>query len=235
MIATPQPPAAPLQPPVTAVHRAAPGGAVTHTYTVQDGDTLWSIAQQSYGDGQMWPHIYHANRAQIANPNVIYPGQVLIIPQGGSARGRTMSATSPAPRTAPRTATTRPAEGLPPGVPAVAAGYIVRAAHHTGLLVAVVAAQSRVESDYGQDMGPSSAGAMGPWQFEPYTWPGYSHRPFSEATNWAVSTRAYVAFMRYLLAWSHGDVRLALAAYNAGTHNWPAGLGYADEILAMAR
>src|SRR5947209_16686076 len=41
-------------------------------YTVQQGDTLSSIAQQAYGDGNQWPKIYNANTQRIDNnPNLI--------------------------------------------------------------------------------------------------------------------------------------------------------------------
>src|SRR5438876_7534906 len=50
-------------------------------YTVASGDTLSAIAQQWYGNGTLWSRIFEANRNQIANPNVIFPGQVLRIPQ----------------------------------------------------------------------------------------------------------------------------------------------------------
>lgn len=50
-------------------------------YVVVADDNLWKIAQRSYGNGDRWREIYEANRAAIgANPNLIYPGQVLIIP-----------------------------------------------------------------------------------------------------------------------------------------------------------
>ena len=49
--------------------------------TVQPGDTLSAIAQRFYGDPNQFPRIFEANRHQIANPNVIFPGQVLRIPQ----------------------------------------------------------------------------------------------------------------------------------------------------------
>lgn len=50
------------------------------TYTVKKGDCLWNIAKQFYGQGSQWNKIYDANTGQIANPNLIYPGQTFIIP-----------------------------------------------------------------------------------------------------------------------------------------------------------
>jgi nucleoid-associated protein YgaU len=50
-------------------------------HRVVAGDTLSAIAQQVYGDPALWPRIFEANRDQILNPNLIFPGQVLRIPQ----------------------------------------------------------------------------------------------------------------------------------------------------------
>ena len=50
-------------------------------YTVVGGDTLSGIAQRYYGDAGKWPVIYEANRYQIQNPDRIFAGQVLRIPQ----------------------------------------------------------------------------------------------------------------------------------------------------------
>jgi nucleoid-associated protein YgaU len=50
-------------------------------YTVVGGDTLSAIAQRFYGNGNLWPRIFEANRNQISNPNLIFPGQVLRVPQ----------------------------------------------------------------------------------------------------------------------------------------------------------
>src|SRR5207237_10895857 len=50
-------------------------------YTVVSGDTLSAIAQQWYSDANLWPRLYEANRNQITNPNLIFTGQVLRIPQ----------------------------------------------------------------------------------------------------------------------------------------------------------
>lgn len=49
--------------------------------TVQIGDTLSALAQKSYGDATLWSRLFEANRDQVVNPNLIYPGQVLRIPQ----------------------------------------------------------------------------------------------------------------------------------------------------------
>lgn len=48
-------------------------------YTVQKGDYLWNIAVRNYGDGFAWVKIAKANN--LANPNLIHPGNVLVIPQ----------------------------------------------------------------------------------------------------------------------------------------------------------
>lgn len=50
------------------------------TYTVKSGDSLWSIAKLKYNDGSKFTIIYDANTKSISNPNIIYPGTVLIIP-----------------------------------------------------------------------------------------------------------------------------------------------------------
>jgi nucleoid-associated protein YgaU len=55
----------------------ADGGS---TYTVQKGDTLSAIAQQHYGKASHWHAIFQANRDQLADPDLIQPGQVLRLP-----------------------------------------------------------------------------------------------------------------------------------------------------------
>ena len=50
------------------------------TYTVKKGDCLLNIAKQFLGDGTRYKEIYNLNRDKIVNPNLIYPGQVLILP-----------------------------------------------------------------------------------------------------------------------------------------------------------
>ncbi len=57
-----------------------PANAANGVVTVEQGDTLWEIAEKQYGDGTKWPAILEANGARIEDPNLIYPGQRLRIP-----------------------------------------------------------------------------------------------------------------------------------------------------------
>jgi hypothetical protein len=52
---------------------------------VQPGESLWRLARTAYGDGTRYTVIYEANRGQIRNPDVIFPGQVLAVPSPASA------------------------------------------------------------------------------------------------------------------------------------------------------
>lgn len=49
-------------------------------YTVQKGDTLSKIARQFYGNANKYPVIFEANKPMLTNPDLIYPGQMLVIP-----------------------------------------------------------------------------------------------------------------------------------------------------------
>lgn len=51
--------------------------SVGRKYTVKKGDSLWNIAKRYYGNGMKYKDI--ASRNNIKNPNLIYPGQVLVL------------------------------------------------------------------------------------------------------------------------------------------------------------
>jgi nucleoid-associated protein YgaU len=55
-------------------------GAGEQSYTVQKGDTLSHIAQKHYGKASKWHAIFDANRDQLEDPDKIFPGQVLKLP-----------------------------------------------------------------------------------------------------------------------------------------------------------
>ena len=60
---------------------------VTH-YKVRRGDSLWKIAarHEFYANPHRWPIIYQANRRHIKNANIIYSGQVLMMPGSDTPR-----------------------------------------------------------------------------------------------------------------------------------------------------
>jgi nucleoid-associated protein YgaU len=49
------------------------------TYQVVQGDNLWTIAVRAYGDGYKWSEIAKENK--LANPNLIHPGNILVLPR----------------------------------------------------------------------------------------------------------------------------------------------------------
>jgi nucleoid-associated protein YgaU len=50
------------------------------TATVIHGDSLWRISRKILGHGMRYTLIYEANASQIRDPNLIYPGQVFVVP-----------------------------------------------------------------------------------------------------------------------------------------------------------
>lgn len=50
------------------------------TATVARGDSLWRISEKLYGHGMRYTIIHGANSAQIRDPDLIYPGQVFVVP-----------------------------------------------------------------------------------------------------------------------------------------------------------
>lgn len=57
--------------------RAEAGGS----RVISRGDSLWALSRLAYGDGNRYAVIFNANRGKIHNPNLIYPGQTVVLPQ----------------------------------------------------------------------------------------------------------------------------------------------------------
>lgn len=79
--ATP-PSAAPAPKEEPAEETTAPPAEETTSYVIKKGDTLWDISNALLKDPFLWPFIWKAN-PYISNPDLIYPGNTLAIPNLG--------------------------------------------------------------------------------------------------------------------------------------------------------
>lgn len=63
-------------------------------YTVKSGDSLWKIAEAAYGHGHgaKYQEIFDANKPLLKDPDKIFPGQVLRIPQAADGTAPQASA-----------------------------------------------------------------------------------------------------------------------------------------------
>ncbi|WP_428663503.1 LysM peptidoglycan-binding domain-containing protein [Reyranella sp.] len=74
-------PTARLELPFARLDVAAVAGDNTRRLYVVRGDNLWNIARAHYGEGWRHTMIFEANKDQIRNPHLIYPGQVFSLPK----------------------------------------------------------------------------------------------------------------------------------------------------------
>lgn len=56
------------------------------TARIVRGDSLWKISRRTYGEGGRYTVIYGANQDQIRDPDLIYPGQIFVLPREEAAR-----------------------------------------------------------------------------------------------------------------------------------------------------
>ena len=75
--------------------------AFASEYVVEESDSLWTIAQETLGSGFKWEEIYEANKDQIKDPNLIYGGQKLTIPDGEPTAPVVTPAPEPIPEPTP--------------------------------------------------------------------------------------------------------------------------------------
>lgn len=75
--------------------------AKSTTHKVVNGDCLWNLAEHFYKNPYQWRKIWEANKDSIADPNLIYPGQVLTIPASGAEAQVTAVKVEPKPAERP--------------------------------------------------------------------------------------------------------------------------------------
>ena len=54
---------------------------------VQPGNSLWRLARRTYGSGFSYTVIYDANKDQIGDPDLIFPGQIFALPKASRRAG----------------------------------------------------------------------------------------------------------------------------------------------------
>jgi murein DD-endopeptidase MepM/ murein hydrolase activator NlpD len=123
--------------------------------------------------------------------------------------------------------TPRHSDGLP--FP-VLHGYWQRAGATYGIPWQVLAAINKVESNFGRNMGPSSAGAIGWMQFMPSTWDRWGMDADGDAIAdpWNPQDAIFAAARYLAAAGGRTDLPRSIFAYNHA--QW-----YVDEILGLAR
>jgi LysM repeat protein len=168
-------------------------------YVVRPGDTLWGIAQSRHLDLN---GLIRAN--QLRNPDRIYPGQVLTVPD-------------PPPPPAAKPPAAKPSAGAGPRGAAAKAIIIAQARRHD-LNPNFALALSYWESGWNQD-AVSSTGAIGLMQIEPSTGafagPALLHRKV-DLHNANDNAELGVTLLRHYLDVFNMDPKLALAAYYQG-------------------
>jgi LysM repeat protein len=164
---------------------------VPASYTVQQGDTLSTIAAHEYGSAADWPAIWWANRHQVANPNMIAAGQRLRLPTSGQvpawmarAALAAMSGSSPA-------AAVSVAQADPPAAAPVSAAP---AASSGGANWSAIAA---CESG-GNWSANTGNGFYGGLQFTEQTWLAYGGGQYASSANQASEAQQIAVAQRVL-------------------------------------
>jgi nucleoid-associated protein YgaU len=86
------------------------------TYTVQEGDTLWSISQKIYNDAYQWPKLAEANK--MISPDVLEKGTKLVIPDLPKTQIAQSNTPTPTKATAPTSEPTAvPTRTVPTATP----------------------------------------------------------------------------------------------------------------------
>lgn len=170
---------------VEVIHHMTPTNI---SYTVQNGDTLSSIAQDHLGSANAWPAIWQINQAALANPDAITPGETLLIPPRGTP-------VPPAPHVAAPVAA--PAPARPVAAPAVQIPSApVTAGTYSGSLNWSAVAQCESGGNWAINTGNGYYGGL---QFSASTWNAYGGGAYAPTANLA-SPAEQIAIAEKVLA-----------------------------------
>jgi murein DD-endopeptidase MepM/ murein hydrolase activator NlpD len=163
--------------------------------------------------------------AQAATPVIEFS----LAPQAPAAVPSAEVPNAPGSMRLPEAFTTPPAFRQQLGFPALQ-GLWQRAGSAYGIPWQVLASINRIESNFGQNMGPSSAGAVGWMQFMPSTWLRWGMDGDGDGVSdpWNPEDAIFSAARYLAAAGGATDLPRAIFAYNHA--QW-----YVDEVLAGAR
>lgn len=180
---------------------AAAASPAVIVYEVQPGDSLWGICQRAYGDPLDWPAVYAANKQKIgADPNLIYPNQVILLvhePLAGTTEGSHTSAVDLGGST--RTGGHRSRRSAPPRGSSVA-GALSGHLACTGLErlwitaggnphYAFIAAEIAMAESGGWQYATGRAGEEGYWQINPVNYGLATYNPLGNARSAIILSR----------------------------------------------
>jgi LysM repeat protein len=164
---------------------------VPASYTVQQGDTLSTIAAHEYGRAADWSAVWWANRHQVANPNMITTGQRLRLPASGQvpawmARAAQAAASAASPAQSASVTQADP--------PAAAPVSTTSPASSGGVNWSAIAA---CESG-GNWSANTGNGFYGGLQFTEQTWLGYGGGQYAPSANQATESQQIAVAERVL-------------------------------------
>jgi hypothetical protein len=151
---------------------------VPASYTVQQGDTLSTIAAHEYGNPADWPAVWWVNRSQLPNPNMIAAGQRLRLPASGQMPAWMARAARAGVSASPATQAASVAHADPP---AAAPASTAAVASSGGVNWAAIAA---CESG-GNWSDNTGNGFYGGLQFTEQTWLAYGGGQYASSANLA--------------------------------------------------
>jgi LysM repeat protein len=174
------------------LHPGAPHGPAS--YTVQQGDTLSTIAAHAYGNAADWPAVWWANRQQVPNPNVIAAGQQLQLPASGQVpalMARAAIPASPPARAAVQTAAVSVSQADPPAAAPVSTAAPASSGGVNWSAIAACEAGGNWSANTGN-------GFYGGLQFTEQTWLGYGGGQYASSANLATAAQQIAVAQRVL-------------------------------------
>ena len=167
---------------------------VPASYTVQQGDTLSSIAIRAYDSAADWPAVWWANRRQLPDPDVIAAGQRLQLPASAQVPAW-MARAAQAAVLATSSAPARAAVSVPKADPPVTAPVSTAVPASSGGVNWPAIAACESGGNWSANTGNGFYGGL---QFSEQTWLGYGGGQYAPSANMATEAQQIAVAQRVL-------------------------------------